>query len=206
MVFHVLVEGTSDVPTLREILTRRIGLTAGSDFVIHPHRGKGSLPPNPLNKPSRWEQQLLPLLPSKFRAYGKNSPEHAVIVVVDADRDNCQTLKQTLVALYQSTNPRPAKVLFRIAVEELESWFIADTNAVIKAYPNAQIANLVAIPPDKVVGAWEELAKALSLDPSKCSGADKEVWAKDISPHLDLDATKSPSLNALISGLEGVVG
>jgi hypothetical protein len=31
MVLHVLVEGTSDVPTLREILTRRIGLTGGSD-------------------------------------------------------------------------------------------------------------------------------------------------------------------------------
>ena len=142
MVLHVLVEGTSDVPTLREILTRRIGLTSGSDFVIHPHKGKGSIPANPHDKPALREQQLLPLLPSKLRAYAKNSPEHAVIVVVDADRDNCQALKQSLVDLYQATNPRPAKVLFRIAVEEMESWFIADTNAVAQAYPGAQVANL----------------------------------------------------------------
>ena len=206
MVLHVLVEGTSDVPTLREILTRRIGLTGGSGFVIHPHKGKGGIPPNPLEKPSPWEQRLLPLLPSKLRAYGKNSPEHAVVVVVDADRDNCQTLKQALVALYQATNPRPAKVLFRIAVEEMESWFIAEANAVLQAYPTAQVANLATIPPDSIVGAWEELAKALGLDPSKCSGADKEEWAKQISPHLNLDAPVSPSLNTLISGLERIAG
>jgi hypothetical protein len=206
MVLHVLVEGTSDVPALREILTRRIGLTGGSDFVIHPHKGKGSIPPNPLDRPSPWEQKLLPLLPSKLRAYGKNSPEHAVVVVVDADRDNCQALKQSLVTLYQTTNPRPAKVLFRIAVEEMESWFIADTNALVQAYPGAQIANLAFVPPAAVVGAWEELARALGLDPSRCSGADKEEWAKTISPHLNLDAPMSPSLKTLISGLERISG
>lgn len=206
MVLHVLVEGTSDVPTLREILTRRIGLTGGSDFVIHPHKGKGNIPPNPHQKPLPWEQRLLPLLPSKLRAYGKNSPEHAVIVVVDADRDNCQALKNSLVALYQSINPRPEKVLFRIAVEEMESWFIADPNAVIQAYPNAQIANINLLPADAVIGAWEELAQVLGLDPRKCSGADKESWARDISPHLDLDTPKSPSLQALITGLERVIG
>jgi Domain of unknown function (DUF4276) len=206
MVLHVLVEGTSDVPTLREILTRRIGLTGGSDFVIHPHRGKGSIPVNPNDKPSPREQQLLPLLPSKLRAYGKNSPEHAVIVVVDADRDDCHALKQALLSLYQSINPRPAKVLFRIAVEEMESWFIADTNAVIQAYPKAQIANLTAIPPDSIVDAWEQLAGALGLNPLHCSGADKEEWAKGISPHLNLDAPVSPSLKTLISGLERIAG
>ena len=206
MVLHVLVEGTSDVPPVREILTRRIGLTGGSDFVIHPHKGKGSIPANPHDRPSPWEQQLLPLLPSKLRAYGKNSPEHAVIVVIDADRDDCHALKQSLLSLYQSINPRPEKVLFRIAVEEMESWFIADTNAVAQAYPKAQIANLQAIPPDSIVDAWEKLASALGLNPSNCSGADKEEWAKDISPHLNLDAPMSPSLNTLISGLERIVG
>jgi len=206
MVLHVLVEGTSDVPTLREILTRRIGLTGGSDFVIHPHKGKGSIPANPLDKPSPREQQLLPLLPSKLRAYGKSSPEHAVVVVIDADRDDCHALKQSLLSLYQSINPRPAKVLFRIAVEEMESWFIADTNAVMQAYPKAQIANLAAIPPDSIVNAWEQLAGALGLNPLNCSGADKEEWARDISPHLNLDVPLSPSLNTLISGLERIVG
>ena len=206
MVLHVLVEGTSDVPALREILTRRIGLTVGSDFVIHPHKGKGSIPANPLDKPSPREQQLLPLLPSKLRAYGKSSPEHAVVVVIDADRDDCHALKQSLLSLYQSINPRPAKVLFRIAVEEMESWFIADTNAVVQAYPRAQIANLQAIPPDSIVDAWEQLAGALGLNPLNCSGADKEEWAKDISPHLNLDAPMSPSLNTLISGLERIIG
>jgi hypothetical protein len=97
-------------------------------------------------------------------------------------------------------------VLFRIAVEEMESWFIADLNAIANAYPGAQVTHLYGIAPDAVVGAWEELAKALGLNPDKCSGADKEEWAKSISPHLNLDAPNSPSLQCLISGLAGLVG
>jgi hypothetical protein len=46
--FEVLVEGGSDVPALREILTRKFALEEGRDFRIHPHKGRGKLPVNPL--------------------------------------------------------------------------------------------------------------------------------------------------------------
>jgi hypothetical protein len=107
-----------------------------------------------------------------------------------------------MVSMWKKLNPKPPKVLFRIAVEETESWFIADTDAVSAAYPHANITQLLMIPPDSVVGAWEELAKSLGLNPTKCSGADKEDWAKAISPKLDLTNPKSPSLATFVEGIE----
>jgi hypothetical protein len=121
---------------------------------------------------------------------------------VDADRDDCKALKRELVSMWTNLNPRPPRVLFRIAIEEVESWFIADPGAVAAAYPAANTTHLSTIPPDSVIGAWEELAKALGLNPNNCSGADKEDWAKMISPKLELNNPKSPSLAAFIGGVE----
>ena len=39
--FVVLVEGASDVPAVREVMTRRFGLAEDVHFRIHPHQGKG---------------------------------------------------------------------------------------------------------------------------------------------------------------------
>ena len=48
---EVLVEGASDVPAIKEVLQRKLGLVENAQFRIHPHRGKGKLPANPLKKP-----------------------------------------------------------------------------------------------------------------------------------------------------------
>jgi hypothetical protein len=77
-----------------------------------------------------------------------------------------------------------------------------NATAVSAAYPHADITRITGILPDAVVGAWERLAECLRLDPLKCSGADKEQWGKDISPHLDFDTPVSPSLNAFKTGIE----
>jgi predicted metalloendopeptidase len=198
MFFHILVEGLSDVPTVREIMCRRIGVTEGSHFRVYPHKGKGALPKNLKAVP---DLTLLGQLPATLRAYAKKGQEHCIVVLVDADRDDCKTLKQSLVSLWNTINPKPAKAVFRIAVEEMESWFIADIKAVSGAYPHANTTTLSAIAPDAVVGAWERLASAIGLNPDKCSGADKEDWAKAISPHLNLQNPNSPSLSAFISGI-----
>jgi len=199
MFFHILVEGLSDVPTVREIMCRQIGVAEGSHFRVYPHKGKGQLPATPKAVP---DLSLLGQLPATLRAYAQKGQNHCVVVLVDADRDDCKKLKQDLVSMWNQLTPKPAKVLFRIAIEEIESWFIADTAAVVAAYPAANIAHIAAIPPDSVVGAWEELAKALGLNPDKCSGADKEDWAIAISRRLDLDNPKSPSLDTFIKGIQ----
>jgi hypothetical protein len=203
---RVLVEGTSDVPAVREVFVRGLGRVQGSDFQVFWHRGKGHLPNDLTAPPSPRDATLLGLLPAKLRAFGKASPNDPVVVLLDADRDDWNVLRTQLVSILAATAPRPNEVLFRIAVEEIESWFIADTAAVQQAYPTANVAALAAIPVDTVVGAWEQLATALGFNPANCTGADKEDWAREISPFLQLQGPPSPTFRAFIRGVERITG
>ena len=128
-----------------------------------------------------------------------------VVVLVDADDDNCRDLKSDLIDVYQKIDSKPSCVLFRIAVEETESWFIADASAVKSAYPNVDLNKIPKSPPDSIIGAWENLAKALGRKPEDCVGADKFEWAKRISPYLDLNDPKSPSLNTFLLGINSIL-
>lgn len=202
MFIEVLVEGASDVAVVREVLTRHLGRLEDADFRIIPHRGKGTLPSDPLARPDPRRRGLLDQLPAKLRGYAHLSDDYTVVVLVDADDDDCVALKQALVGLYESLNARPPRVLFRIAVEETESWFLAQPRAVAAAYPRADVRPFAQIAPDSVVGAWERLARALGRTPESCTGADKHEWAGRIAPHLDFEEPVSPSLNALVTGLE----
>ncbi len=197
--FEVLVEGASDVPVVREVLQRRFKLIEHQHFRIHPHQGKGELPANPLATPDRNKRQLLHQLPAKLRGYGKSAPDAVVLVVVDADKTPCTQLLAELKGMLAKLPTRPARVLFRLAIEETESWFIADTVAVQKAFPKAKVAALKKLKSDAVVGAWERLAESIGSTGS--SGTDKRRWAEQICPHLDLDNPRSPSLGKLISGV-----
>lgn len=200
--FEVLVEGASDVPAVREVLTRRFGLTEEEHFRIHAHQGKGTLPPNPLTRPDPNQRQLLHQLPAKLRGYAKSLPHDSVVLVlVDADDVPCVDLLASLNGMLANLPVRPARVLFRLAIEETESWFVADAAAVKRAFPKANVTALKRLAPDAIVGAWERLAEAIGT-PLQSSGTDKRRWAAQICPHLDLDEPKSPSLKKLISGIE----
>jgi len=96
---------------------------------------------------------------------------------------------------------KPSRVVFRLAVEETESWFIADTQAILKAYPKAKIQKLRNIQPDAIVGAWEALADAIGSKRAEVTGPDKFAWAEKIAPYLDFDNPVSPSLKGLIDDI-----
>lgn len=206
MIFlEILLEGASDVPAVREILTRRFNLAEGEHFRIHPHKGKGNLPDNFLARPDGKHRGLLDQLPAKLRGYASLPRGYCVVVLVDSDNTDCQELKNALVQMYNSLDRRPPTVLFRIAVEETESWFLADIDAIRSAYPKAKHQRIVGIHPDGVVGAWERLAEALDRKPVNCDGSDKYDWAEKIAPHLDLETPKSPSLKAFVTGVARLV-
>ena len=201
---EVLVEGTSDVPVVREVLERKFKLLKDEDFRIHPHKGKGKLPKNPLQKPDKNSQSLLGLLPAKLNGFATYfTPDDFVLVLVDADDQPCSKLLSQLQEMLMKL-PNPPRVLFRIVIEEIESWFIADIDAVKVAYPKAKVGKLKKIKPDAVCGAWERLADALNQDVGQwpASGKLKTNWAIAISPHLNLEKPKSPSLRKLIEGVE----
>ena len=197
MFLEVFVEGASDAPVVREILSRRFELSEGAHFRVHPHAGKGQLPANPNSRPNPKHRGLLDQLPAKLRGYAHTG--HHVVVLVDADDTDCRVLLNDLHSMYKQLRKKPQNVLFRIAVEEIESWFIADHNAVKRAYPRAK-TSLLPSTPDQIIGAWEQLAAALG-----CAGANKSQWAQNIAPHLDLNTPRSPSLQAFIRGIGRIV-
>ena len=194
---EVLVEGSSDVPVLREVLTRRFMLAEDVHFRVHAHQGRGNLPSDVLRVQGLKNRGLLNQLPAKLQAFGKSfTRQQWVLVVVDADRTSPHKLLIDLKNMLAKI-PKPPRTLFCIAVEETESWFIADTNAVKKAYPKSKIAAIKKISPDAICGAWEKLAEAI-----QATGKDKVAWAEKISPHLDLDDPRSPSFLALLQGID----
>lgn len=201
MFVEVLTEGTSDVPVLKEILTRKFGLSEDLEFRIHPHRGKGTLPRNPLARADSNHRGLLDQLPAKLRAYGHYMDNSSlVLVVIDADDDNVPSLLKSLETLLDELPTKPPRVLFRIAVEETESWFIADARAVKAAFPGARLGLIQGIRPDSVIGAWEKLAECIGVQAG--AGPEKLIWATKIAPHLDLDTPPSPSLAGLVDALQ----
>jgi Domain of unknown function (DUF4276) len=199
--FEVLVEGKADVPAVKAVFERRFGLTQDQDFFIRPHVGIGRLPSDPNKKNDSTQQPgLLNQLPSKLRAYSRWLPEEAVVLVlIDSEKKPCTQLLAELNNMLEKLTVRPPRVVFRLAIEETESWFIADPAAILKAFPKAKVAPLKKIKPDAVVGAWQQLAKVIGSTGS--SGTDKKRWAEKICPHLNLDNPTSPSLQKLISGI-----
>ena len=203
---RVLVEGESDVPVVREALSRGLAMKH-EDYRIFPHRGRGTVPRDPHRDPARANRTLLAQLPAKLRAWGKESTEGyviSVLVLVDADDDDCRELKQSILELIAKLEGPMPRVIVRIAVEETESWFLAQPEAVRRAYPRANVAQMRRIEPDAICSAAERLAESLGLDPTVLTGAQKVAIAEAIAPHLDLESRRSPSFRALIDGLRRI--
>jgi hypothetical protein len=200
--FEILVEGSSDVPTIREVMIRKFGLEENKNFRIHAHKGRGKLPLNPLGQANPKHQTLLDQLPAKLRGFSYLGENDCVVVIVDADDTPCEQLLNDLNSMLQGLPRKPHHVLFRLAIEETESWFIADSTAVLKAYPKAKVQKMRGIKPDAIVGAWEVLAEAVGAKRQEVTGADKYAWAEKIAPHLDFDNPPSPSLACLIDGID----
>ena len=200
MMFHILVEGTSDDPTITEILTRRFGLSRGGQFQVHPHGGKGKLPQNPNAKPDPKDRTLFGQLPAKLRAFAVKGADVCVVVLVDQDDDDCVQLLIDLQKMLAKLKTRPVNVLFRIAMEEIEAWFLADQQAVAAAYANATFQNIPGGDPDLIDDPSDILAGCLGV-PLPCTGQMKAEWANKIAPHLDLDQPTSPSLAKFIEGV-----
>jgi hypothetical protein len=194
----VLLEGYSDVPAVRELLQRKFKLVQDTHFSLHEHKGRGNLPTDILSPPSLRKNGLLDQLPTKLRGMSHRA---LVLVVLDADKDIPADLVKALESMRERLPKKPRTVIFCLAIEETESWFIADHEALIKAYPKADVKALKKIEPDAVVGAWEHLADALKIKRTDVTGGMKYDWATVIAPHLELNNPPSPSLNALVSVL-----
>ena len=134
-----------------------------------------------------------------------------MVVLVDLDdRPSCIEFKRELVSVLAACNPPPL-TLFRIAIEEVEAWYLGDHEALQQAYPNAYCSKLNTYIQDSQCGTWELLADIVYpgglqqlLVRGKRSQAvldQKNEWAIKIPQYMDVNKNISPSFNAFKDGL-----
>ena len=194
MKVHVLVEGLSEKALIDRWAPRAF---RGHSFEAHPHQGKGTLPDDPAGPPVPRRRGLLDLLPATLRAFAA-AGESAILVLVDADRDDCTRLKRRLVAMAAKLDPRP-NVVFRIAVEETEAFYLGDLHALGLAFPKADTRRARQYKPDSICGTAELFGEIVGD-----GGLNKVWWAEAIGPHLTTvpKRSRSPSFRALHAGVK----
>ena len=202
-VMHVelLVEEPSAEAALQNLLPRIVGPDVS--FVIHPHQGK---------------KDLLGKLPARLRGYARYLPSDCrVVVLVDRDEQECTALKRHMDAAARQVGlPTPgqaglasALVVNRIAVEELEAWFLGDVEALVAAYPRlpASLGQRKGYrDPDSIRGGtWECLERALRQAGYYRGGLPKIEAARSISAHMEPERNRSRSFALFVRSLRELV-
>ena len=200
MKVHVLVEGKSDEAFIKAWAPRAFN---GHTFQVHRHQGKGTLPRDPAARPEPRRQGLLDLLPAKLRAFADagGGDDNAVLVLVDADNDDCTALKRSLVTMSNSLDPRP-NVVFGIAVEESEAFYLGDLRALKLAFPHADMEKAQAYQPDSICGTAELFGRIVGD-----GRIDKVSWAEKMGPRMTIlpEKNRSPSFRALYLGIKKLI-
>ena len=83
-----------------------------------------------------------------------------MVVVLDNDSRDCKKFLAELRAILNRCDPAPI-TLFRLAIEEMEAWFLGDRHALLAAYPRAKKDVLGRYEQDSICGTWELLADAI---------------------------------------------
>lgn len=134
-----------------------------------------------------------------------------IVVLLDGDgiwarRKADLEAKAAAAGLLTKTTALPGQVfhvLNRVAVQELEAWWLGDKAAIMAAYPGVKPAHFKGAyraadaPPKPNDVLWEVLKKGRHF----LAGKRKTQWATDISQHLDPERNTSASFQAFRTGL-----
>ncbi len=213
MHIEVLVEDSSGSTLIEELMPRLLGAVAAQHtWRVHPYRGIGRLPKGLRSNSDPAKRALLAQLPRLLAGYGKTPGIDAVVIVVDSDRRDCKAFLQELNAVLHRCEPAP-NALFRLAIEEMEAWYLGDREALLAAYPRAKLEVLKRYRQDEVCGTWELLADALEQGGAAVvkqagwplQGQIKHKWAAAIGPHMNLEKNLSPSFCKFRDGVRRLV-
>lgn len=213
MHIEILVEDSSGMRLLEHLVPRIIGPNGDRHtYQFHAYRGVGKIPSGFQPTTDARKRILLDQLPKVLRGYSKTTGIDAVVVVLDADRNDCRSFLAELTALAAKVGA--PDTVFRLAIEEVEAWYLGDREAMRAAYPKAKLDAAKNYSQDSVCGTWELVADVLHKGGRrtlKKKGAPrpcdlKHEWAEKIGPRLDLDRNESPSFQKLLSGLRRIVG
>ena len=160
------------------------------------------------------KSDLLKNLEKRLKGYRKWIPDYyRIVVLIDEDRADCRKLKTQmenaaaasgLVTKTAASGDR-FTVLNRIAIEELEAWYIGDPQALGSAYPGvpASLGKKAKYrDPDAVAGGtWEALERVLQRAGHFKSGIAKIELARVMAAHMEPARNQSPSFQHFVSGL-----
>jgi hypothetical protein len=210
---EVLVEDSSG-ERLLDVLLPKIWGGQGDPHTwrVISYKGIGRLSPDLRTEHDPAKRALLLQLPRILRGYGATPGIDAVVVVVDADARDCKAFLSELQAVAAGCRPAP-KTMFRLAIEEIEAWYLGDRDAILEAYPKAKMKAFERYVQDSPCGTWELLADAIHSGGSAAirkagwplPGQLKHEWAQQIGPHLDFDSNLSPSFRKFREGLTRLV-
>ena len=213
MHIEILVEDASGKKLLEAVLPKLLGAYGEPHtWNMHAYKGVGRIPSNLKGRADPAKRILLDQLPRLLQGYGKTPGIDAVVVVLDSDRRNCVDFLNELKGLVSGCNPAPS-TMFRLAIEEVEAWYLGDQQALQAAYPRAKAEVLGRYVQDNVCDTWELLADAIHHGGSAAikragwplPGQIKCEWAEKIGPLLEPDRNVSPSFGKLRDGLRRLV-
>lgn len=159
------------------------------------------------------KQDLLKKLPARLKGMAWIPADHRIVVLLDEDRQDCLALKAQLekaardagLLTKSAAKGKVFKVLNRIAVEELEAWFLGDLAAIQKAYPRFKPNHVAAanrMDPDAVKGGTSEaLERALQQAGYYSTGLPKIEVARNIAGHIDVARNTSASFKQFVQGI-----
>ncbi len=160
------------------------------------------------------KSDLLKKLPDRLKGYKAWIPDDWLIVVlIDRDDQDCRELKQKLEDIATDTgfitktkDNECFQVLNRIMIEELESWFFGDVDAIVKAYPGVKSSltqQKKYSDPDAIQGGtWEALERILQRARYHQGGLDKPKAARDIAQYMNPEINRSKSFQIFYEGLK----
>ena len=211
MHFEFHIEDQSGAKAMKILLPKLF--RGKATYRIHPYKGLGRIPKGLKPGSGANKRLLLDQLPQLLRGFGKATNPGYVIIICDLDDRNKQQFLNELNGVLNSCNPKP-DTRFCLAIEEFEAWYLGDLAAVRKAYPKAKNSILNKYVNDSICGTWELLADAVYKGGSKdlktkgwqSIGLQKSIWAKEISPFMNIDDNISPSFKDMLKQLRSIIG
>lgn len=213
MHIEILVEDSSGERLLQVLLPQFLGPQGEPHtWRLHAYKGIGRIPRGLVTNADPAKRILLDQLPRLLRGYGNTPGIDAVVVVLDTDKRDCAAFLGELKTVANACNPRP-NILFRLAIEEMEAWYLGDQNALLAAYPRAKQDVLGKYVQDSACDTWELLADAIYSGGSAAikkagwplPGQVKHEWAAKIGPLMNPEQNISPSFCKLRNGLRILV-
>ena len=145
------------------------------------------------------KQDLEKQLPRKLRNW--RLPGCKFVILRDKDSGDCVVIRQGLVEKCCAANKPNA--LVRIAIHELESWYLGDLAAVEAGLGVNNLAGKQGSrkfrEPDKLANPTQELRRLTTNRYQKISGS------RAIGIHLSIENNRSQSFGKFISGVKNIV-